>query len=408
MTSSARDVRLVGPAAAVGMSRSAAMGLSLASVTLTYYALTPANFTFFNLLMFLVGLGSAISTPLNRAFWASNSSSRFSPAALSSAVVSALTIFVGVMSTAPISVSWAKFTICLAAILYSTGRIVERFGYGRLLTGGSGAGSIAPILYFAAADLSVAAMMWATSLDSLAVRLAAPAVLFLMALTASPARRLLSELKPTREATRAAINFGREHIISPTAIRVITVGAVATVAGAGDRLLANYLPLRWPSFEAAYLLVVSYGIALQTLSAFFFDMARTHVFHDDRWQPEAVQFSIVSTGAIIGLTLVAWFSYEPLIALKVLPRSIELLLWGGILARSCGVTLAYMYTVDRYQQGSFRSLIMADAFIAVGGTTGFALLYLGFGQEAAGAVVILTAVAVGSVLGLNFARRIGR
>lgn len=405
MTALARAVQLAGPAAAIGLSRAAAMALSLGAVTLTYYTLSPLHFTFFNLVMFFVAISSAVAAPLNRAFWSGDSAARYAPASLSSAAVSALVVGAGILlaSTAGVAV---RLFVAAAAILYAVARIVERYGYGKLLTAGSGSRSIRPILYFAIADLAVAAALWIAAYDSLPARIAIPPLAFLILVAGSGCRSLLSELMPTRERTREAFRFARHQLASSTGLKVIALGAIATAAGAGDRLLAAHLHLESAQFAAAFLLAVSYGIALQTLTAFVFDISRMHVFHNGTWQPQARQFSLLCTGIVLGISVAALAAYPLLVAVRLLPDLVGPVLWAAILVRSASVTLVYILNVDHFQMGEFRPLLAADLLILIGGTCTFVLLHLGYSQPVAASVMIATGCLTSVLLGWLHYRRL--
>ncbi len=404
----ARAARLAAPAAAVGIARAAAMGLSLGAVTLTFYTLGPAAFTLFNLVMFYVALGGAVAAPLNRAFWAGNSAERYGPAWLSSAGVAVVIIGAGLALSPPAGSPVERAALVIAGIAYAAARGVERYGYGRLLTMGEGSRSATPIILFALSDAAVAAIMLLTANQSLFLRLIAPAIVFLLVLALTRRRSLLAELRPNTALLSKTSVFVREQLASPTGLKVIVFGTVVTLASASDRLLAAHLPIHPPAFGAAYLLAVSYGIALQTLSGFLFDLARIHVFHEGAWKPEARHYSLMCAGAVIGLNVLVLASYPLLLVLRLLPESVSFVLWAGILVRSASLSLVFILNVDHYQKGRFAPSIRANLLILLGGAAAFMLLNRGYTQIIAGAAMALSGGLVSVVLAWRLSRRIGQ
>lgn len=403
-----RAARLAAPAAAVGFSRVAAMALTLGAVTLTFYTLSAADFTLFNLVMFFVALGSAVAAPLNRAFWAANSAERYAPALLSSAGVVVVVMGLGLAVSIPDASPVVRLAIVVAGIIYAVTRLVERYGYGRLLTLGEGGRSIAPIIFFAAADLTVAAVMWLAAYQSLLVRLVSPAALFLLVLSLSSYRSLLSKLRPSRAQLRESMRFLHVQFASTSGLKVIVFGVAATAAAAVDRFLAVHFPLPAASFAAAYLLAVSYAIALQTLMGFLFDLARIHVFHDGEWKPEARQYSLLCVGTVLGVAFLAAAAYPLLVALQLLPEAVGIVLWLGVLARSAALSLVYILNVDHFQNGRFVPMIMTKVVVLLGGITAFFLLRTGHPQWIAGTMLALTGCLVTAALAFRFSRRLNR
>lgn len=401
-----RAARRVQPAAAVGFGRGAAMALSLAALLLTFRVLSPADFALFNLVMFLLAVGSAVAAPVNREFWAGDTINRFGAATLATAAVTASILSIGLAASAVAGSVAPTIPLIAAAAGYAIARTIERFGYGRLLADGRSGGAVAPILYFAICDLLVALGMWLATFESLLARIVLPPVLFLLLLTWSGYRFLLSEILPTAERIRRSAAFTRTHLTSPTGVKVIGLGIVATSAAAGDRLLVAYFPLRPEAFGAAYLLAVSYAIALQTLTAFLFDMARVRVFQDGAWKPGARSFISLCVAALVCLNLIAVVAHPLLVRLYLLPPEIGIVLWAGLLARSVAASLSYLLNVDQFQQGRLAPIAAANIAILGGGTTAFLLLQGGASQQIVGSVLIVTCLGTTAVLSWRFSRRI--
>lgn len=408
MKASAATVRWVRPAAAVGFWRAVAMALSLAALLLTFHVLSFADFAAFNLIIFMVALGSAVAAPLNRAFWADDTVKSFNVAVLATAAVGTTVLWLGLTVSALAGSVVLTIPVIAAAGGYGITRTIERFGYGRLLADGQSSGAVVPIVIFAVADLLVALGMWFAEYENLLARMVLPPVVFLLLLGWSSYRFLLSELAPTAEQIRRSTAFARTHLASPTGVKVIGLGILATSAAAGDRFLAAYFPLDSERFDAAYLLTVSYAIALQTLTAFLFDMARVRVFQDGAWKRGAGPFISLCVTALTCLALLVIAVHPLLIRLNLLPSEITIVLWAGLLARSEAVSLSYLLNVDRFQEGRLGPIAAANIAICVGGTSAFLLLGGGASQQLVGTILIATSLGTTAVLAWRFARRIPR
>ncbi|WP_310467834.1 hypothetical protein [Sphingomonas sp.] len=394
----------LGPAVALGSVRVLAMGIALIAVTLSYYVLSPADFGLFNLVAFFLALGSAIVAPLNRAFWAADSIENYGPAAISSAAVTAIVIALGLLFTGTNGVAYPA--LAGAGILYGVTKVVERYGYGRLLVAHHTKLAILPALLFAAADAGVVAAMWMASLDSLIVRLALPAVVFLLVLSLSGLRGLLAEMLRSLGKVGTHVSFVRRHLGSRMGLRVLALGGIAIFAGMGDRLLVVYFPLPTREVEAAYLLALSYAIAFQTLMSFLFDLSRTRVFRDGAWQPEARHFTLCTAALLAGLVAAGSAAYPLLTWSHVLPPVIGWPLWAGLLIRSAALMLVYMLNVDHFQRGDVLPLALPNLVVLAGGVASLALLHAGYPQLWPAIILAGTSTLVTIVLSHSFLRRV--
>ncbi|MEO5973500.1 MAG: hypothetical protein ABIP91_09100 [Sphingomicrobium sp.] len=400
----ARPAGFFGATAALGIVRVLAMGISLIAVTLSYYVLSAADFGLFNLVAFFLALGTAFASPLNRAFWAADSAENFAPATISSVAIIALILALGLLVTAPAGVAYPA--VAAAGVLYSVAKVVERYSYGRLLVTHDTSRALLPTVLFAACDAGVVATMWLVSSQSLVVRLALPAVVFLLLLSLTGLRAQLAEILRSLRNVGKHVAFVRRHLGSPMGLRVLALGGLATVAGMSDRLLVVYLPLPSREIEAAYLLALSYAIAFQTLMSFLFDLSRTRVYRDGKWQPEARHFTAFTAVLLIGLAGAAVVAYPLLTWSHLLPPAIGTLLWAGLLVRSAALMLVYAFNVDHFQNGDVAPLALPNLVILGGGVAALALLHAGYAQETAALILIGTGVFTSAVLALLFFRRV--
>lgn len=395
MTAAARP-SFAGPAIALGFWRSSAMALSLGAVILTHRALTADAFALFNLLLFAIAAGSAAAAPINRAFWAADTKARFASATLGTAGIVAVAAMIGL---APFGLAAA-----VAGTAYAAARTIEKFGYGRLLAVGESSKAMMPVLLFAAVDLAVAAAMVALDGSSLAIRVAAPALAYTLIL-AVLARPLISELVPTRERLVAATRFARREMASSLGFRVIGLGLLATAASSGDRLLANLVAPGDAGFTADYLLALSYAIALQTLTAFLFDLVRVRVFSDGAWKASPRRTMALLVSGLCGLALLAVASRPLLVALGLFPSVVGLALWAGLVARSVAASLTFSLNVDHYQQGRMAPLAIANLVLVAGGTLAFLLLREGSGQHLSAIILLAVSATLIAVQGWLFGQR---
>lgn len=394
----------LGPAAVLGTVRVLAMGASLAAVTLSYYLLSAADFGLFNLVSFFFALGSAIAAPLNRAFWAEDSGENFAPGSISTAVLVTITLAVGLLVTAPPGIAYAA--VAGAGILYGVAKVIERYSYGRLLVAHQTNRALLPTLLFAVSDAGVVAAMWLASSHSLVVRLALPAVVFLLLLSLTGLRGMLTEIVRSLGNIGAHVAFVRRHLGSPTGLRVLALGGLATLAGMSDRLLVVYWPLPTRGFEAAYLLALSYAIAFQTLMSFLFDLSRTRVFRDGAWQPEARRFTRHTAALLVGLVVLGTIAYPLLTWSHLLPAMVGLPLWAGLLVRSAALMLVNMFNVDHFQRGDVLPLALPNLAILAGGAAALWLLHAGFGQTSAALLLAGIGIVTTMVLAGLFFRRV--
>ena len=391
--------------ATLGTLRALTMAIAFGVVSLSYYVLSATDFALFNLLAFFLALGSSVSGPLNRAFWARDSLQNFGPASVSAAGITGLVVIVGLLLTG--GAGPFRVVLAVAGGAYAIAKILERYGYGRLLVAQQSARAILPSIVFAGSEAAVVAGMWVASSRSLLLRVVLPTLLFFVTLALTSLRTILVQFWRAAKAPGASIAFAREHLISRMGARVLALGALATLAGMGERLLIRYMPLGNAKFSAAYLLVLSYSVAFQTLMSFLFDLARTNVFRDRSWQPQARRFTVLSVAVLAGIIGAAILAYPILTRLKLIPTEISQLLWAGLLMRSTALMLVLSFNVDRFQEGDLRHLALPNAIILAAAAASFYLLHHGSPQRASALILIIVCVGTTAFMGLGFFRRVG-
>ncbi|MBA3668738.1 MAG: hypothetical protein H0W71_01520 [Sphingomonas sp.] len=381
------------------------MTVTFAVLTLSYYVLTADDFALFNLLVFFFALGSALAAPLNRAFWAANSPENFGPASGATGAIVCVVVVGGLIFTGPSSS--IRLVLAAAGAIYGVAKVLERYAYGRMLVAGESAWAVLPAIIFVSVEAGVVAAMWIFKSKSLLLRIIVPALLFLTVAALTRLKPLLQDFWRALRDPRASLEFARSHLISHLGAQVIAIGGLATIAGMGERLLIKYLPLATPEASAAYLLVLSYAVAFQTLSSFLFDLSRARVFRDGSWQPQARRFSLISAGLLVAVIGAAGFAYPLLRFLHVIPDGITQLLWVALLMRSSCLTLILTLNVDKFQQGTLLSLAVSNVIVLVGAVVSFGLLHEGFSQLFASLTLIGACCITTAVNGVRFFQRIG-
>lgn len=398
----------LGPAIGLGFFRLIAMTTTLGAVTLTYHVLSPANFAWFNLATFLIAIGSALASPINRSFWADQASANFGPATAATAAISVAAIVAGVATSIAIGrVPLALFGpfVCAASV-YAVGKILERYGYGQFLIERRAALANLPIVVFALSELCAAGFIWALGADSVSLRLIFPGLLLLAVLLVSPLRPLLFQFLGAALRPRETLVFARKHIVSLLGLRVAGYSVLLTASGMLERLLVTLFGLSEDRIAVAYLLALSYAIAFQTLAALLFDLARTHVFHDNSWQPEARKFSKSAVLALGVSTVAAIAVYPLLIWTGILPGLIEFTLWVGLLVRALAIVMVNQFNVDHFQRGRLSPLYLAHTLILTGVLVAFWLFRLDYTQALSGLVLVSVGMLTIGSMGFAYFRRV--
>lgn len=395
---------------ALAVARVSTMAISLCAVTLTYHALNSRDFGLFNLLLLLMTVGSAISLPFNRAFWASNSGALLWLSSGASVLMTIAIVVPGVaiamlMRAYPYSVLMFG---ALSAGLYATARVFERYAYGRLLISGHAAGSVQPILAFALIDVFAVSIMWVSGSTDLVLRLLVPATGFL-------AVAGLLSLHPTRPAWIARVppmaqllRFIRVHLASPVGVRVILSGTLLTMAGMVDRAIFYLFPPASEAFGAAYLLALAYAIAFQTLLSLLFDLARTHVYRNGAWETGARRFAKRIVAAAVALAAGMAASYPIIVYVGLLPLQVDWLLWTALLARALALSASNILNVDHFQEGRLKQVMMAGVAVFAGALGGLMVLYLGGSTTLTAFLMLAVSLLVIVVLSLQFFARVPR
>lgn len=402
--------RSLGPAIGLGFFRLAAMTMTLGAVTLTYHVLSPANFALFNLATFLIAVGSALASPVNRAFWADQASANFAPATAATAAISVAAIVAGVATSIAIGRAPLAFFmpfVCAASV-YAVGKILTGYGYGQFLIERRAALANLPIVVFALGELCAAGLIWALGADSVSLRLIFPGLLLLAVLLVSPLRPFLFQFLGAALRPRATLVFARKHIASLLGLRVAGYSILITASGMLERLLVTLFGLSEDRIAVAYLLALSYSVAFQTLAALIFDLARTHVFHDDSWQPEARKFS-KSAALALGASTIAAIAVFPLLTwIGILPGLIEFTLWAGLLVRALAILMVNQFNVDHFQRGRLGPLYLPHGLILTGVLVAFWLFRLDYPQALSGLVLVSVGMLTIGAMGLAYFRRMPR
>lgn len=384
------------------------MVISLLAVTLTYHVLSAHDFALFNMAVFLMAIGSALSQPLNRIFWAGNSEAVLPLSSGASALLTTCVVIAGMVAASMVR-GYPTAVLLLGAFsagLYGLARVLERYAYGRLLVAGFASVSVLPILSFAMVDLAAVGGMWAWGSDNVVLRMLLPSIGFLaLAMVVSRFSNLPAWITRVPRVSEQ-VSFIRENLFSVTGGRIIISGIVMAAAAMIDRAILYIFPLDSENFAAAYLLALAYTVAFQTFLYLLFDLARTHIYRDGNWQPGALHFGQIIVAVAVLATAIAAVAYPVVVALELLPSEVSWLLWTALLARSLALAVTMVLNVDHFQEGRVRNIVVAAGIVAVGAVTGLGTLYAGKSLVEAATLMLVFSVGVIIVVAAMFLKRV--
>lgn len=394
--------------------RGVQMLLMLAVVFLTHRGLSSAGFLVFNAVLFSMGLAAACSTPSLRALWRTGSWEVAQKAAVVNISISA----VFVMGVVFINQSLIEdgsgprvFIVALCAILYCSAKAIERisFAYSFMLQEYYTAFFV--VFLFVAGELFF--IVITPSPHDIGWRLAMPAVAFL-SISIWRVRRYI-KIAPVETIFRSGRRlsaFFRSEYLSWVGLLGIVYTMLFVVACMIERIYPSFvsqseLMVLTNDMFKDYLLILSYGLAFQSLLAVITDWVRSRIIIEGEIQVSAPK-NIISGVIIVVLTSViaCFIGYPILHMMKIIPDWVGLALWNLVVIRFSVQTLLFLFHLDLVLSGKLARAVISWVVIVLGQVLLISTLLVGenFEQYLRYVVVLVTAVCI--VEGFLLARRL--
>jgi hypothetical protein len=360
--------------------RAAQMLLMLAVAKVTHARLSADDFVLFNTVLFGMGIASACFSPSLRALWRAGGDRGVAlhggavNVLVSIAVVSGVVLLnrqLFALNPLPMALG-----VVAAAAVYAAAKAVERmiyaFGFQRqqYRTG------FGPSFVFGAAELAAAGLLAAPV--NLIARLLAPVAVFAAAVGAGllVRRPLLLGRVPSILAGGHRL-FRAEHLSRAGGLSILYT-VLFTTAGMLERI---YPGLIHPAETGGniervtdYLLVLSYGLAFQSLLSISVDWARPRILSGGSPRPAAGRTVVLTAGLIVGAGALGCVVGYPLFrALHLTPSWVGPGLWSLVVARFTAQVLLYFCHVDLVVSGRLGraavpwALVIALQAVLIGG-----------------------------------------
>ncbi len=388
--------------------RGATAAAALLTLKLTYNILSPQDFACFSLVLFALAICSALSSPINRLFWANNSPALFVQSIRAIALIVALGflpfLIVFGLQTAITPSGILILYICTAA--YGVTRIAERYIYGQLVFDRGINPALLFSFLFVGSELIFLLALYFLDFGSLALRFAGAALVVVAVIMAVPRYRTygvsIFTKAPLDGSARASI-FG--EILSARGAKMLSFTVVTTLAIMMDRMVLSYLPLHGMAYTADYLLVLSYAIAVQTFLNILIDLGRKYIYQNGQWVAGARLFAgkaLLSAPA----TVIALLALFPVLRLlEIIPASISLYIWAALLIRiACLFTLNFVF-IDSVQSGRITNAIWPMLALAALNLGFLGMLLGGAGEGAASLIFCAAAFIITVLCTVRFYRR---
>jgi hypothetical protein len=388
--------------------RGASAAAALLTLKLTYNILSPQDFACFSLVLFALALCSALSSPINRLFWADNSPAIFVQSIRATGLIVSLgfvpfLIFFG-LQTAHTLAGIVILYLCTAA--YGVTRIAERYIYGQLVFDRGISPALLFSFLFVGSELIFILALYFFGSSSLVLRLAGAALVVVAIIMAVPRYRNYGVsifAKSPQDGAASTTIFG--EIMSARGAKMLSFTVITTFAIMMDRMVLSYHPLHGMDYTADYLLVLSYAIAVQTFLNILIDLGRKHIYQNGQWITGARQFAgkalLSAPAAVIALL----FLFPILRLLEIIPASISLYIWAALLIRiACLFTINFVF-IDSVQSGRITNAIWPMLILTVL-NIGFLGMLLGGAEESAASIVFcMAAIFITAICTIGFYRR---
>jgi hypothetical protein len=388
--------------------RGASAAAALLTLKLTYNILSPQDFANFSLVLFALAICSAISSPINRLFWANNSPTSYVQSIRATGFIAALgflplLLFFGSQAANSLT---GIFILYLCITAYGITRIAERYIYSQLVFDFGISPALLFSFLFVGSELIFILALYYLGIGSLALRLTGAALVVVAIIMAVPRYRNygVSIFTKAPQGGAASAHVFAE-MLSVRGAKMLSLTVVTTLAIMMDRMILSYLPLHGMDYTADYLLVLSYAIAVQTFLNILIDLGRKHIYQNGQWITGARQFAgkalLSAPAAVIALL----FLFPILRLLEIIPASISLYIWAALLIRiACLFTINFVF-IDSVQSGRITNAIWPMLALATL-NLGFLGMLLGGAQESAASIVFcMAAIFITAICTIGFYRR---
>lgn len=357
------------------ITRAATAGCALLSIKLTYDFLSARDFALLNYIFFILAMSTALSSPINRLFWAENSHDNFVVAVYTTCTISALLtiILLSIYGFASVLQLQVFILIGCFAIIYAVYKTTERYIYGQIIFDRNLNVALSIPALFAFLDLLFVTFQYYNNWASLPARLIGPALLSTSVALLIPSSRtyFLILVREVRHFTNS-FSIMIEQIFSAKGGKMLFFTIATTMAIMVDRLVLGYIPIKNSEVSADYLLALSYAIAIQTFLNVLIDVGRKRIYQNMAWVEGATSFASGVFMLAIPLTLSLVVVFPALKYFNIIPASVSIYVWAVLILRSITSFIINFSYTDSIQSGR-----ISDSFTAVLALLIISLVFLG-------------------------------
>lgn len=382
---------------------------ALISLKLTYEVLSPEDFSLLNYLLFIIAVSIALSSPINRIFWAENSYDKFIDSiycvSAITVIVSAILIIIYGMIN---DTHWhAIASIWFLSCLYSVYKIVERYIYGQTFFDRSLTQALMIPAFFAFTELAFVTYQYLSEWSSLHARLSGPVALagFIL-IFSSTLRKHLTSLMVNLRYFGKSMSLITTHVFSSSGGKMLIFSVATTAAVMIDRLIIGYLPVKDASRSADYLLALSYAIAIQTLLNLIVDLSRKHMYQNKAWMPGAKRFADTVFKALLPAILALILVFPVLQYIKIIPPSVTIYVWSVLILRTIGnFVITFCYT-DSIQSGRISDSFLPVFMMIIIGIIFICSILMGLNEIVSAAICGALILLLSLIVTVKFYRRV--
>ncbi|NVD29029.1 hypothetical protein HUO14_14105 [Parasphingorhabdus flavimaris] len=391
------------------VTRAAAAVFALFSIKLTYDFLSAQDFALLNYILFILAMSTALSSPINRLFWAENSRDNFVVAVYSTCTVFAfLTILL--LTAYGFANTLERSTFLLVgcfSIAYGMYKVAERYIYGQIMFDRSLNAALAIPALFALLELLFVTFQYWTGLPSLSARLLGPALLAVGVAFAIPAFRPYSmSLVRSLRHYKNSISVMIKQIFSPKGGKMLILTIATTLAVMIDRLILGYYPIKNPAASADYLLALSYAIAIQTFLNVLIDLGRKRIYQNMAWVGGAKSFAQRVFLLAVPLALSLILIFPALHYLVLIPASVNIYVWVVLILRAITSFIINFAFTDSIQSGRISDTFMPILILVTISLAFLFMLITGIEDRTAAIVCGVPLIALSLVVVAGFHRRV--
>ena len=343
--------------------RAATAAFALLSIKLTHDFLSAQNFALLNYILFILAMSTALSSPIQRLFWAENSRKIFVVAVYSTCTISIflMIILLGAYGFANVLELPTFLLIGCFAIVYGIYKITERYIYGQVMFDRSLTIALIIPALFTLLELSFVTFQYYMGWTSLPARVIGPVLLSVSAALVIPAfRSYLLSLMAGLPHFSYSVSIMIEQIFSAKGGKMLLFTIATTLAITVDRLVLGFVSIRNHAASADYLLALSYAIAIQTFLNVLIDLGRKRIYQNMAWVDGAKPFASKVFMLVVLLTFSLVLIFPLLKYFSIIPVSVSIYVWVVLILRSiAGFTINFSFT-DIIQSGR-----ISDAFIPI-------------------------------------------